>query len=1161
MLEVGTLEGAAVARLEIRLLGRLVVTHDGSEVTQLGSDTTKALLALLASDPGRVWSRPTIAELLWPERRQGVALGNLRHALSVLRRAIAGSTVLVTDRATVSFAAGDDTWVDLVEFGDLARVSPDAPDAFGAWQRATELWRGDFLEGLQPHTGAEWEEWKLTLAEQSRRTLADALRQMADWYENVGDLDGVIDTARRLIDTDPLDERGHRRLMQALADQGEHALAATHFAALTKRFEEEYQAQPSPQTVALADRIRRGETSGWQPAATGIPAEWLRAVPSEVPGSICVGRGSELDVLRSHLDAVDRGRGRFVLISGEAGSGKTTLVAEFGRRATDACTVSGRCNSVGGLGDPYLPFREVLSLLAGDVETGLKGGALTAEQANRLWDGMPRIAQLIDEHGPHLPGVMIDGAGMVQRAGLAAPDAPWLQGMRSRIETMTNPAGTSRIQPAIFDEYTAVLSRAAEESPVVVVIDDLQWADAGSTALLWHLVRRLDRLQVLIIGAFRPEELTNTAESTAFASIMSELAVQADATMDLGADREFVDAIVDAEPNRLDDEFRRKLHALTGGNALFTVEMLKGMQERAEVTQDRNGAWVQHESLDWDRMPRRVEAAIERRIARFPADLVADLTAASVQGEDFIAEVTSAVCDDSGTSTRLHHHARSIGRVTEPVGIDRIDHRLATRHRFRHLLFQQYLYRTLSDAEHIHLHEATARALEALYAGHPNPPVADLAYHFDRARLVEPGVDYLERAARRARGMAANDEAIRLLQRARQLLDELPASPERDHREVELLVLLAASVNNARGWGTPEAQHISDRIRQLIDSMKPSVATVLALIRLAGSYIVAARPDAAMPLTKGALEMAEAIGNPTLRSAAEFERGVCLCQTGEFEASHEALQRAYEADHDLDPTIVDAYGADPVPQALTYDAGNAEALGFLDRARAMRERAMVLARSRNHPYTRCFTLVNAGTMLVKYGDHDAALEAVVELEEVLAEHHYPFWAAKALSLRGSLAARRGDDESAIDLIERALAQLRATGVTAWNWMDVAELAEFEHRRGERTRAFQVLCDGESETDPAGAPAGALALSIQRGRLLRLEGDEAALDVLLGALAGTESFGDHHLALIAARELALLYEAGGHNAAATDVLAPRFERFEEGFSTPLLMSAREVLARL
>lgn len=321
-----------MTRLEVRMLGRFEAKCDGSEVTQLRSDTAKALLALLASEPGRVWSRATVAELLWPERRPGGALGNLRHTLSVLRRALGGSNALVTDRKTITFASGDAVWVDLVEFEDLVAVSPDAPGALSAWQRAIELWRGEFLEGVQPAASAEWEEWQLVTAQRCRRHLAAAVRHIADRYEQTGDEDGVIETTRRLIEIDPWDERSHRQLLQALASRGEQALAIAHYSELAERLNDEYGTPPSPQTAALAERIRRGELGAARAAVASLPSKWLSGITADEDGSIFVGRDHEMEALQTHLEGVRGDKGRLVLIAGEAGSGKTTLTADPGRR-------------------------------------------------------------------------------------------------------------------------------------------------------------------------------------------------------------------------------------------------------------------------------------------------------------------------------------------------------------------------------------------------------------------------------------------------------------------------------------------------------------------------------------------------------------------------------------------------------------------------------------------------------------------------------------------------------------------------------------------------------------------------------------------------------------------------------------------------------------
>ena len=380
-------------------------------------------------------------------------------------------------------------------------------------------------------------------------------------------------------------------------------------------------------------------------------------------------------------------------------------------------------------------------------------------------------------------------------------------------------------------------------------------------------------------------------------------------------------------------------------------------------------------------------------------------------------------------------------------------------------------------------------------------------------------------------------------------------------REIELLVVLGAAVNIARGWGTVEARRISDRIQELIEGAKPSLATTMALIRLAGTYKVAGRFDRAAPWNEASLVMADAVGNATLRSVAASDAAHCLAELGDFEAANELYATAVTIDDSPDRAVIYAYGQDPVPQSLALDSLTMLALGHLDRARAQMERAVEAARRSEHPFTRCLVLANAAERAAMLDDPEAAFTALEGLEEILSEHQFPFWFAWAIGLRGWLIGGSGRLEQAVELLRRSLDLFRGMGIPAWTSLFVVRLAELEHRRGAPNRAFDVLSRGEQETDPEGAPVAALELAVQRGRLLRLEGEETAHETLLRALETAESMPHRFHALAAATELAMLHEAEGSTAAAVEILAPRYEAFQEGLATPLLTNAREVLDRL
>ena len=157
-----------------------------------------------------------------------------------------------------------------------------------------------------------------------------------------------------------------------------------------------------------------------------------------------------------------------------------------------------------------------------------------------------------------------------------------------------------------------------------MILDDLQWADAASIGLLFHLGRRLDESRILILGAYRPDEvaLGRDGQRHPLEKALAELKrYQGDVSVDLdrtvvAEGRGFVDAYLDAGPNSLDEAFREALYRRTGGHPLFVVELLQAMRERGALSQDATGHWAATPALDWNTLPARVEGVIEERVGR-----------------------------------------------------------------------------------------------------------------------------------------------------------------------------------------------------------------------------------------------------------------------------------------------------------------------------------------------------------------------------------------------------------------------------------------------------------------------------------------------------------------------------------------------------------------
>jgi DNA-binding SARP family transcriptional activator len=1144
MLGIDGSGGAAVARLEIKLLGGFEVLRDGAPVIDFESNTARALLAYLACEPGRGFSRAMLSEMLWPDRPEGAALSNLRHVLSVLRR-ILGDPVeeegpIVADRSSVFIRDSADVRVDVVEFARLAAAPTKEAGAVDKWHQAADLWRGPFLDGVDLRGGAEWDEWVMVAAERLRRDLVSVLRRLADHHQRSGEPNRALRAARRLVEINPWDEQDHRRLLRLLAAMGDRTGALSHYEGLVHRLSEELGMAPSQSTEALAEQIHAGEiAAALAEIELSYPSFLSEVEPPVSP--LFVGRETELARLRSHLGAALAGRGRVVLVEGEAGSGKTMLANEFAHRTagelSDLLVGRGRCNAYGGLGDPYLPFREMLGMLTGDAEGALAAGLVDREQATRLWETIPISVRLTGERGPSLLGVMLNPLAALDRAEQAIPGADWLETIRRRAELLAErPPLPERMQPVLFDEYFSVLEGISLVHPVLLIVDDLQWADRGSVALLWHLARRLEGQKILVLGLYRPEEI---ATEHPLASVLGELrAAMPESTITLGEDRDFIDALVDSEPNDLDQEFRDGLFSFTGGHPLYTMEMVRGMQERGEIRRTRAGVWIAVESLDWLRLPDRVEAVIAQRIGRLPKDLRRDLEVAAVQGEEFIAETVEAVRDDPGVSARLRVEGSSPHRLIAPVGASRIDDRLAARHRFRHILFQRYLYGRLDSAEQMELHEATARALEDLYSGHPELPVVDLAHHFDAAGLLDPAIDYLHRAGQRAYAMSANEESIDLLQRARTLLAELPESAERDERELALLVALIGPLMAEQGYVGPDVGPVALRVRELCDRVEPSPLVAMALMGLARFIGLQGRFAESEAVAREVQVVSGEIGAPGLGLAGAWARGYNLFWMGEVDAGHEQLRQAWTGyDPVRDAALRHMIGTDPMAEALAWDAIATWLRGYPNRAVEMAERTVAWAKDIDHAITLCHALCVGSFVHRECGDYPASLPWAEEAGQLAAHEHFPFWQATSAIHRGIGIGHLGDPTHGIELIEQGLEEYRAMGVPSFHSLWTCDLSMLDRRLGATDRGLQ-RCEGaiaDAEADRNGFAR--LRAGLTRAILLTDGEPEAAIEALEQAIEVTHQRGARWFELEAATELAVLLERMGRRAEARHVLEP------------------------
>ncbi len=859
---------------------------DGQPVTRFGTDKTRALLAYLAVEAGREHRRAMLAGLLWPEVSETAAHHNLSQALFVLRKLLnekdnADPFLLATGQ-TLRFNPESSHILDVAVFqAGVAVCGRGAAEPFNPAQtsllvQALDCYRGEFLSDPWLIDSQAFEEWRLLKQAEYHLLALQALSCLGRYYEQQREYALLARCARRQIEMDPLRESAHRQLMQSLALAGHRSEALTQYVTCQALLERELGIAPAPETTALYEQIRADRLTALpfsERRSVTIRTDVLRSSP------VFVGREVELGRLDAALALVKegQGQGQVLFVAGPAGSGKTSLLTAFVRSALatydNLLVVNGGGNAYTGPGNPYCPFLEMLRQLQGDIGGG---EVLVRSQLSRLAEMrsvlLPILIRYIPDLEHFLPGGKPPGGGLRPEPG------------------------------RLFAQIMWVLQDAAARYPLVLVLDDLQWVDRDSLNLLFYLAGRLIDRPVLIVGALRSDVLSGGGSLPEgetvhpLAALIHELQHRwGDIRIDLAQTdgRAFVDALLDSEPNCLGSEFRENLYRHTGGQALFTAELLRGMQERGDLIRNALGYWVESAGLSWNALPARVEGAIAVRIGQLLPEWQSMLAAASVEGDEFTLQVVAQIhgLPESEVGQRLSGVLTRQYYLVVPVGVEVLGGQSVARYRFRHLLFQKYLYSRLDPVERARLHLAVGRALEALYGEQTAEISLMLVRHFELGGEPGKAVTYLIQAGWRATYLAAAEEALQLLTHGLALLKCLPPSAERVRQETELQLALATALMS-KGWSTPERAQACERAYELCRLAGDADLLARSLSRLADVHLARGQFAAVAQMGVELLTLAETMSTPLFKPFAHYVLGSADFFQGQFASARQHLDQA-----------------------------------------------------------------------------------------------------------------------------------------------------------------------------------------------------------------------------------------------------------------------------
>jgi len=475
----------------------------------------------------------------------------------------------------------------------------------------------------------------------------------------------------------------------------------------------------------------------WEPlegAPTGLSIPLPRPL-AVGPAVGVVGRASEVGLLNDATKRVATGEGREVLlVSGEAGLGKTTLVAEAARSAFDdgACVLFGHCEE--DLATPYQLFAEAL----GHYVSHAKEEDLVAHVAEHGSE----LARLVPALGRRLPGL-----------------AP------------SKATDTDTERYLLFAAVVGLLAIASHHQPVVLVLDDLQWADTGSLQLLRHLAGSDAPMRLLVLGTYRDSELSNAHALVETLASLRRLGGMSRIEL-VGLDDAGVMALMEAAAgHELEDDAVGLAHAIyreTDGNPFFVSEVLRNLVETGAIAQNAEGRWEANAALDVTALPDSVREIIGGRVVRLGEAAGRVLSMAAVIGRafdlDLLARATKASEDEL---LDILDAASAVALVRELADTGRYN--------FAHALIQHTLYEDLGPTRRARAHRHVAEALEDVCGDRPGDRVGELARHwFSSIQPIDltKAMDYSRQAGDTALRALAPADALRYYAQALDLYSQ-----------------------------------------------------------------------------------------------------------------------------------------------------------------------------------------------------------------------------------------------------------------------------------------------------------------------------------------------------------------------------------------------------
>jgi class 3 adenylate cyclase/predicted ATPase len=841
-----------------------------------------------------------------------------------------------------------------------------------------------------------------------------------------------------------------------------------------------------------------------------------------------VGRDHEASLLMDRWTQVKEGQGQVVLVSGEAGIGKSRLVQLLKERVASEAQVQVecRCSPYYQNSALYPVITHLQKFLQFDREEAAPSKLQKLERMLSAYqlplsEAVPLLAVLLSfPHPDKYPELTFSPQKQKQRT----------------LETLL-----------------AWLLKEAERQPVRVVWEDLHWADPTTLEFVRLLIEQAPTTRMLVLATFRPE----------FQPLWSGRSHITQLTLNRLSPRQ-VEAMVEKVTGgkTLPAEVVRQILLKTDGVPLFVEELTKMVLESG-LLRATDEQYELTGPLPPLAIPSTLQDSLMARLDRLSSVReVAQLGA--ILGREFSYELLHAV-------SPLDERTLQNGLI-QLVEAELLYQRGMPPHAtylFKHALIQDTAYQSLLKSKRQQLHQQVARILAEQFADLKETQPELLAHHYTEAGLTEQAIPYWQQAGQRAASRSANSEASNHLTKGIELLKTLPDAPERTQQELDLQITLGPALIAIKGWSAPEVERSYTRARKLCQQVGETPQIFPVLFALSVFYFTRAEYTTARELGEQLLRLAQCARDPALFLEAHRALAMSSLWPGELVSAREHCEQGitfYDPQQHGSHTFL--YGSNPKVVCSYYASFALWFLGYPDQALNRCYDALTLAHDLSHPFSLASAL-NASAILHKLrGEVKLTQERAKATIALCTEQGIVFWLAMGTILQGWALAGQ-EQEEGIAQIRQGMAAFRATGAEALRPWFLTMLAEAYGKVGQVEEGLTVLAEALAFMDKTGERVSEAELYRLKGELTLVQSSVQSLESRVKeaeecfrkAIEIARKQQAKSLELRAVMSLSRLWQRQGRKDEARQMLAEIYNWFTEGFDTKDLQEAKALLEEL